>query len=300
MRLMSLTFSKGTRIPYCLGCYRLDYFGDFPTNKTWLLTGKVPEETIPPPSYKRGNSEAPSKCKNRNEKKGKVHFALPARDDVSRLGMPLTLLHPLKYCRFYLQYFTILKQDDDSKEALARRLKDAQHKINAFLLETKSPNHLKKKWNVEGIDRVQLPQQQDLQYHNMKSFKAGNSEQLSATKTEHAVNLDPCYKKLLNFCGTENGIINVKETDGFGINGLKYHIDWHNQSFGEKETHCITADKKDELANKLKANPSCILIWSQNRRDDIEKSKVSFISSKDGRILRSADKIYNCNPNHNL
>lgn len=91
-----------------------------------------------------------------------------------------------------------------------------------------------------------------LQDHNMKSFKAGISEQLSATKTKHAVNLNPCYKKVkdctidsgidlesLSFCGTNNGIMNVTETVGFDINRLKYRTDLHNQSFGGKGSNLV-------------------------------------------------------------
>lgn len=63
-----------------------------------------------------------------------------------------------------------------------------------------------------------------------------------------------------------------------------------------KKPHYVTVDKKDELANKFKANPNYILIWSQNRRDDI----VSSISTKYSRILRSSNETYNRSPNHNL
>lgn len=58
-----------------------------------------------------------------------------------------------------IDYDKNIEQIDDSKEALTRRLKDARQKLNTFLIETKSANQLKKEWNIEGSDRVQLYQQ---------------------------------------------------------------------------------------------------------------------------------------------
>lgn len=44
-------------------------------------------------------------------------------------------------------------------KVLAVKLNDAKNKLDIFLLETKSPNQLKKKWNAEGANKLQLYQQ---------------------------------------------------------------------------------------------------------------------------------------------